>query len=241
MWESGLSFPPRQSVILGIKPEISPPMEHFPRTVTPEILDTLDAGHPDAIRSRLDLRRLDAFLGGSRWIVRSVLEHRDAAARGIVELGAGEGCLCKTLGARLGGCPVTGLDLAAPAVPLGAGVHWKTGDFFQSLPSLAGGIVVGSLILHHFERMALRDLGAMLGRFRVLLFSEPLRHPVPLLLSRFASPFVGEVTRHDMPASIRAGFRPGELGRLLGLNPTHWNISESSLLTGVLRFKAWRD
>jgi hypothetical protein len=96
------------------------------------------------------------------------------------------------------------------------------------------------LILHHLSDEALRLLGAMLAGFRALLFSEPLRASWPLGLSRLAHPFVGKVTRHDMPASIRAGFRPGELAGLLGLEQSSWRVEEVPRITGVLRFKAWR-
>ena len=51
---------------------------------------------------------------------------------------------------------------------------------------------------------------------------------------------MGEVTRHDMPASIRAGFRQGELPVLLGLNSEDWTISESSHWRGALRLIAKR-
>lgn len=211
------------------------------RAVTAEVLDTLDAGHPDALRSRRDLRRLDLFLGGSRWIARSVLEHRRSAAPGIIELGAGEGRLCEALAASVPAHAVTGLDLAARPSGLRPDIHWKAGDFFRTLPGMGGGIAVGNLILHHFSNEALRLLGKTLARFPALIFSEPLRSPWALGLSRLAHPFVGRVTRQDMPASIRAGFRQGELASLLGLDNESWRISEVSRFPGVLRFKAWRD
>ncbi len=211
------------------------------RVVRPEILDSLEPCDPGAVRSRRDLRRLDGFLGGSRWIVRSVRKHPAAALLGIVELGAGDGRLCSALAAKTGGGRITGLDLAPPPTGLDRGVHWRSGDFFQTLPGTTGGIAIGNLILHHFDPPALRALGEMLRPFRGLIFSEPLRHPCPLLLSRFASPFVSAVTRHDMPASIRAGFVPGELAGQLGLDLAVWRISESSSLRGIVRFMAWRD
>jgi hypothetical protein len=210
------------------------------RIVTPEILDTLDAGHPEARRSRRDLRRLEWFLGGSRWIARAALEHRRDAGRGIVELGAGGGELCGKLAASMPECPVTGLDYAGRPSGLNSAVQWRSGDFFQTLPGSGGGLAAGNLILHHLSDEALRLLGAMLAGFRALLFSEPLRASWPLGLSRLAHPFVGKVTRHDMPASIRAGFRPGELAGLLGLEQSSWRVEEVPRITGVLRFKAWR-
>ena len=217
------------------------PLDSTNRVVTPEILDTLDPCHPDAIRSRRDLQRVDRFLGGTRWITREVLKHPEAAALGTVELGAGNGHLCNVLCKRLDGSRITGLDLVPPGSQLSPEVHWRTGDLFQTLPEITGGIVVGSLILHHFEPEALRGLGEMLRPFRVLLFSEPYRHAVPFLLSRLFHPLVGSVTRHDMSASIQAGFLPGELAHLLGLDSSVWKISESIFNCGSLRFKACRE
>lgn len=217
---------------------MAPPL---PRVVVPEILDTLNAADPEAIRSREDLRRLDKFLGGSRWVLRTLAKHRHAAASGIVELGAGDGRLCNFITAKMPGCLVAGLDLAVRPDGLHPGTNWKCGDFFQTLPTCEGGVVVGSLILHHFDDADLSVLGKILAKFRVLIFSEPHRDPWSILLSRMALPFVGKVTRHDMTVSLRAGFRRGEIASVLGLDKTGWRISETSRMTGVLRFEAWRD
>lgn len=211
------------------------------RSLVPEILDTLEPGDQEALRSRRDLQRLDYFLGGSRWVVRSVLGHRQPLGQRVVELGAGDGRLCARLAAGLGGYTVTGLDFLPRPSGLKPEVGWKGGDIFQTLPEIEGEVVVGSLILHHFSSEELHRLGNQLARFRLLLFSEPLRSRWSLWLSRLAHPFVGQVTRHDMPASIRAGFRPGELAGLLGLDRSVWKVSENLRLTGVIQFKAWRD
>jgi hypothetical protein len=48
------------------------------------------------------------------------------------------------------------------------------------------------------------------------------------------------VTRHDMPASIRAGFRRGELPALLGLDSKKWILRELSHWRGSLRLVASR-
>jgi hypothetical protein len=53
-------------------------------------------------------------------------------------------------------------------------------------------------------------------------------------------PLAGEVTRHDMPASIRAGFLKGELPSLLGLDPARWNVKEYESGRGSLRLIASR-
>ena len=61
-----------------------------------------------------------------------------------------------------------------------------------------------------------------------------------MTLARLTLPLAGEVTRHDMPASIRAGFVCGELPSLLGLDPAHWNIEEKESGRGSLRLIASR-
>jgi hypothetical protein len=117
-------------------------------------------------------------------------------------------------------------------------IKWSSGDFFQTLPNIYADACIGSLILHHFSDEALRDLGARLQSFRSLTFCEPLRSHLPLFLAKLSCPFLSEVTRHDMPASIRAGFCSGELPALLGLDSKNWHIRESSHWRGVLRLTA---
>jgi uncharacterized membrane protein YraQ (UPF0718 family) len=130
------------------------------------------------------------------------------------------------------------MDLIPRPQNLSAGIHWVAGDFFESLDSVRVGVCVGSLVLHHFSSEALRELGYRLARFSFLVFAEPLRSPLPLAASTLVFPLVGEVTRHDMPASIRAGFLPGELAEALQLAPKLWTIREVTTLTGSLRFTA---
>jgi trans-aconitate methyltransferase len=158
----------------------------------------------------------------------------------IIEIGAGEGDLCCKISITLPSSTVTGLDLIQRAGNLPKNIKWNSGDFFQTLPKIDADACVGSLILHHFSDEALRDLGARLQSFRSLTFCEPLRSRLPLFLSKLSYPFLSEVTRHDMPASIRAGFRPDELPALLGLNSKNWHIRESSHWRGALRLVASR-
>lgn len=213
-------------------------MTPLPRVVRAEILDTLPPADPRAHRSRRDLRLVDAFMGNSRWITDRILGAHGGTR--IVELGAGEGRLCSRLRALRPNLPLTGLDLVERPVGLDSGIEWIQGDFFQTLTRIRGGICIGSLILHHFQDPELARLGRLLSVFDRLCFCEPLRSRQPLAMSMLAWPFAGEVTRHDMPASIRAGFLPGELPRLLDLDPRCWTIRESANWRGVLRFEAVR-
>ena len=209
------------------------------RIITPEILDDLSPEDPRAIRSRRDLLKINAFLGNARWVRRELQKCREIE-EGIVELGAGDGMLCRDLHRSLGSISVTGLDFTPRPGKLDDGIQWQSGDFFTTLPGVKGGVCIGNLILHHFSQDTLRALGQELERFSVLVFTEPLRSHLPLLFSHLAWPFAGEVTRHDMPASIRAGFRKGELPALLGLHSGRWIVRETSSWLGSLRLIAFR-
>lgn len=215
-------------------------MRELERVIIPEILDSLNPADPRAIRSRRDLRWIDIYLGNSRWIVRQLKRQTPAPAR-IIEIGAGEGDLCRKVQNSLPSSTVTGLDLIQRPANLPNGIQWIGGDFFQTLPNIDADACIGSLILHHFSNEALRELGVRLQSFRSLTFCEPLRSRLPLFLSKLSSSFMGVVTRHDMPASIRAGFLPGELPALLALDSKKWSVRESSHWRGALRLAAWRS
>jgi hypothetical protein len=173
-------------------------------------------------------------MGNSRWI----LANLPTGASVITEIGAGDG----RLSARMtrGGRTIHALDLAPPPGDLPSSVQWHQGNFFETLPHITSEVIVGCLILHHFDSDELAALGANFQNRKALLFVEPLRTRETLIAAACALPFVGEVTRHDMMASIRAGFLPGEISDALALGP-EWNISETTGLAGSLRFKAWRD
>ena len=206
------------------------------REVIPEILDSLPPDDPGAIRSRRDLRRLNFCMGNDRWI-RSVLARNvNLAKKGIVEIGAGDGDLLRSVATL---APATGLDLQPRPVGLPSEIKWHTGDLFEqsSLPS--GGVLVANLFLHHFEPDELKALGALMEPFELLVFSEPLRSCGILALSRCVAPFVGSVTRHDMPVSIRAGFTMGELPTYLGLSD-RWSVTETTSVLGAIRTIATR-
>lgn len=206
------------------------------RVVEPEILDGMDPSDPEAVASRRDLRRINFLMGNERWILRQVRSQSGAAAGGIVELGAGEGWLANRL-SSFG--ETTGFDLAPRPERLRGEVAWRQGDVLAA-EGLEGGLLVANLFLHHFEAEELAAIGRLARGFQRLVFTEPLRTESALRLGNAMRPFVSRVTRHDMPVSIRAGFVPGELARLLGLAPVRWRISERSSWRGGLRVLAWR-
>ena len=58
--------------------------------------------------------------------------------------------------------------------------------------------------------------------------------------ARLMLPFVGPATKHDMIVSIRAGFLPGELPNVLGLDAADWRVREETNWRGGLRMLAYR-
>jgi len=200
------------------------------RVVNPEILDELAVDDPRAIRSRRDLRLINALMGNERWIKRQLL--KDAPGKAFSELGAGRGELLTCLGRSGGLC--RGYDLQPRPESLFEKVDWVEGDFFEALAGDESEVVGGSLILHHFEEEALLRLGRLLAGKKMLVFAEPLRSPLALAEGYFLFPLVNGVTRHDMMVSIRAGFLKGELAAKLGLEKG-WQWRESVTARGGLR------
>jgi 2-polyprenyl-3-methyl-5-hydroxy-6-metoxy-1,4-benzoquinol methylase len=209
------------------------------RVVEPEILDGLSHDDPEAMRSRRDLRLIHCLMGNESWLLRTLRRFSREAETGICEWGAGDGALAAQMAALFPSAPVTAVDLA-PRVPgLDPRITWHQGDLFART-DVSGSVLVANMFLHHFDRPQLRRLGEMMQGFQVLVFNEPDRSPMALLWSALLLPFVGRVTKHDMPASIRAGFRQGELHDWLGLSPHEWHIAETSTWRGARRVVAWR-
>ncbi len=211
------------------------------RRVQPELLDTLPACDPAAMRSRRELRLINAIMGNHRWLAHEVRRCIQPGWR-VLELGAGAGAF----GARLiaeGICEprqVTGFDLAPRPAAWPSEATWINGDVLATTWPDAE-IVVANLFLHHFEPAALALLGArLLAKCRVLLASEPARRRLHLaqgfLLSAFA--LLSGVTRHDMRISIRAGFLGDELPRALGLDA--WKCESATTFLGAYRICAQR-
>jgi hypothetical protein len=78
-------------------------------------------------------------------------------------------------------------------------------------------IITANLFLHHLEAPALTQLFALAaGRAQGFVACEPRRSAFALLGARLVGALgANDVTRHDAVASVRAGFRGGELS-------AHW-------------------
>jgi SAM-dependent methyltransferase len=205
------------------------------RIIEEEVIDHVDASEPHALRGRRDLRLLDAFLGNSRWIERTL---RPLNIDSIIELGSGDGHLSRRLSLTYPKVPITGLDFAPPPNDWKHPLHWIQGNLLETIREASAQICIGSLVLHHFHREVLAELGKQLQHFSTLVFSEPHRHAQPLAGSYLLQPLMGKIVRHDMPASIRAGFQKGELADSLGLDRACWSIDEYVTVRGIVRFMA---
>lgn len=205
------------------------------RILEKEIIDHIDSSELNALRSRRDLRLIDIFLGNSRWILRML---KSLNVDSVVEVGAGDGHLSRKLSQIYPKSRVTGLDLIPPPVSWEDPLHWIQGNLLQTIQETSASICIGSLILHHFDRSVLGDLGRHLQRFSSLVFSEPHRHIQTLAGSYLFQPLMGKIVRHDMPASICAGFQKGELADCLGLSTSQWSVQEYVTVRGSIRFFA---
>jgi SAM-dependent methyltransferase len=210
------------------------------RVVVPELLDHLPVDDPHAMRSRRDLRRINFLMGNERWIQRTLARFPAATRGGIVELGAGDGRLSGALARRFPESPVTAIDLAPAPADLAPRVKWQSGDLFAQPPPEPGGVRIANLFLHHFEGDALKVLGRWVANAGLLVFNEPDRAALPHWLGRLMHPCINQVTRHDMHASISAGFGPGEIQRHMGLDPGRWKIEEFRTWRGSRRLVCWK-
>ncbi len=210
------------------------------RVVEPEIIDELPPGHPDVVRSRIDLKVINFLMGNERWLARRIAAFPAAREKGVVEIGAGEGTLLARLARRYPSIPLTACDLAPRPPGLEEGIAWDQRDVFECLASVSGGILAANLFLHHFENGDLERFRPYLGKFDVICFNEPYRTRQTMTDAGFLLPFVGRATKHDMIVSIRAGFLPGELPERLGLNTGEWRVREETSWRGGLRMLASR-
>jgi predicted O-methyltransferase YrrM len=200
------------------------------RRLVPELLDHIAPGDPAAIASRRDLRRINRLTAQPRLAARLLRRASPRPPRRILELGAGDGVTSLALARRLARhwpgvtmVLVDRHDLAAPRTragfdALGWRVETAASDVFDWLDAHAGerfDVVLANLFLHHLDADLPRLLDAAARLAPVFLATEPRRTRMALAGARaLALIGVGAVTRHDAPASVRAGFAGDELTRL---------------------------
>ena len=206
------------------------------RKLTPELLDHLPHDDPGAIRSRQDLRRINAFMGNDSWILRNI----PSETPHITEIGAGDGHLLGKIHKLFPTAPLTAYDLTPKPDALTDTVEWIRGDILENPPSPRGGTLIANLILHHFTDSQLGQLASWIASFDQIIVNEPLRSPLPRHMGSLAHPFIHPITRHDMRVSIEAGFVAKELPAVLRLTGKGFAIRETSTWRGSQRMVASR-
>ena len=194
---------------------------------------TTAAADPRAVRSRKDLQRVNAWMGHCR-------DHGPGAA---LDLPRTNGPAHRRAGRRGWQLPVArgaaaGAGLAGhergaagppehcrPRKPAGASRPWAGGTEMLEAEALAWlerpaapacDAMLANLFLHHFSEGQLAGLlRAAARQTRVFIAVEPRRSRRSLFFSRWLW-LIGcnDVTRHDAPVSVRAGFAGRELSRL---------------------------
>ena len=167
------------------------------RSLEPEWLDELPPQDPRAVRSRNDLRRINAIMGNARILARHL-----GAARRIADLGGGDGSLMRGL-AKQRHLEIINVDR----------IHGLDVFDFLARPGAALDAIVANLFLHHLDPASLRRLFALAAaRAPLFVACEPRRSRPALWASRLVG-LIGanDVTRHDSVVSVRAGFTAREL------------------------------
>jgi hypothetical protein len=202
------------------------------RRLAPEWLDTLPPKHPEAIRSRRDLRRIN-WIMGNVWFVTQMLAGLLVCqpARLLVEFGTGDGWFLLRVLRRLpvalrpervllldrrpvvDAATLTGLSRCGcvPEVIETDVFTWIRGE--RPAP---GTIVLANLFLHHFEAAQLRELFTFIaGSSLRIVACDPRRSRFALAATYgLASLGCNRATRHDARISVWAGFRDRELSGL---------------------------
>ncbi|MBI3667460.1 MAG: methyltransferase domain-containing protein [Acidobacteria bacterium] len=192
-----------------------------PRPFIPELLDTGNAAPEEIRRNLADLRRLNRWLGARRVLLKILAaEVRRAKLKtfSLLDVGAGSGDLPAAIARRFPAAFVVACDLKP--LHLEEATTKAVAAAAEALPFRDGSFdfVSASQLLHQFRDPEVIRLLASFGRLarRAVLIHDLERHWFPLLFLRLTEPFFARsyLAKHDAPASVRQGFRPGELARL---------------------------
>lgn len=212
----------------------------MPRTIQPELLDSLPPEHPDALHNRRDLRLTNGLMGNYRWFTR-VLPQLARRGDSLLEIGAGTGELSSLLHRR--NLAVDGLDLWPQPVDWPRERAWHQDDLLTFSGYGAYNVIFGNLIFHQFNDAELARVGAALqSRAQTIMACEPTRSRLSQIAYRLAGPILGVnyVSLHDAHVSIDAGFVGDELPRAFGLDHSQWEVRCHTTPLGAYRMIATR-
>ena len=212
------------------------------RVVEPELLDELPPQDRRALRSRFDLRRLNAWMNHTPLMARSLSQNLGSSPPPrIAEIGAGDGhfflTVAKVLRIRWPQADVTLVDrlnaFDTTVIERLNQSGWRTRTEIATasewLQQSAGSFdaIIANLFLHQFKT---DDLAAMLRSAarsaKLFVALEPRRAWLPSLCGCFLWAIgCNSVTRHDAGVSIRAGFSGHELSDLWP-DKNNWQVTE---------------
>jgi hypothetical protein len=217
------------------------------RQITREWLDSLPPEDPTAIRSRRDLRRVNAWMGNPRILAHALQSAANGQPwRTLVELGSGDGHLLLQVARHLSpparNARVLLLDRLSLVNSETEAAFRQTGwraepiredvfDWLRRAGSEPVDALVANLFLHHFTDDQLRELFRLAARrASVLVAVEPRRSSPAVMFSRLLWAIgCNSVTRHDAVVSVGAGFAGSELAALWPPAPAgRWNLVEES-------------
>jgi 2-polyprenyl-3-methyl-5-hydroxy-6-metoxy-1,4-benzoquinol methylase len=208
------------------------------RQIEREWLDQLPPHDPRAMRARRDLRRVNSWMLQPTIMARLLRKHACGRPRRMLDLGAGDGTFMLRIARRLRWAEVTltlvdrhdavSNETIAGFAEIGWNVETTTADVRDVTQwSAAFDVISANLFLHHLAHKDLVQLLARVAQLAPLFVAcEPKRASWALSASRLVWMLgCGEVTRHDAPASVRAGFSGRELSALWPSNEL-WELDE---------------
>lgn len=215
------------------------------RVVEPELLDELPPQDRRAVRSRLDLRRLNTWMNHPQVMARALSDNlHGVKSPQIAEIGAGDGHFLLRVARRLPQWPnadatlVDRLNAFDPDVLNGFDrLNWRlrteiatANEWLAQLAPDSVDAIVSNLFLHQFHTGELAEMLRLAARCaRVVIALEPRRS----WLSRLSGHLLwaigcNSVTRHDAGISIRAGFSGRELSAIWP-DEKNWQLTEHAI------------
>ncbi|MCC6391060.1 MAG: methyltransferase domain-containing protein [Bryobacterales bacterium] len=187
------------------------------RTIQAEFLDT--AGDEEAEGNLEDLRRINRRLGGYLIFRRLMRQwYTPADAFTILDVGAASGDMGRALRETFPRAAIVSLDQNARNLRGASPPKLLADAFHLPFGRASFDVVFSSLFLHHFEDDAVVELlrGMDAAARKAVVAVDLERHPLAKAFLPATRWLFGwhEITLHDGPVSVAAGFRRAELALL---------------------------
>lgn len=205
-------------------------MFHLPQSNCEELLDQNRGSLAEVRQSLQDIRRINAWLGGTHLTCRAVFDlstKRGTQSATILDVGTGSADIPQALveqGRRRGyDLKVIALDLSERHLQIAREyvgdmkeIELLQGDAFAlPLEKQSMDIVVSSLFLHHFRAPQILKILSEWERVARWgwMANDLVRHPLAMAFFRATGPIFARsyLTRHDGAASIRRAYTTTEM------------------------------